>query len=301
MEYTWKEFDFDCFELSKEIKRICDTSTLPYDSIYGVPRGGVPLAVKLSSLTGLKLVSLPEARTLIVDDIIDSGRTRYKYPLNDFVVLHGKSEDVFGQTFCLHKTTEWVKYPWETDEEQNGEDIVVRMLEYIGENPNRIGLKDTPARVAKMWREIFKGYDPEQFPKVTIFPNGQDGVLYQDMIIDNGYFYSHCEHHLATFFGEFWFGYVPDEFIVGASKISRVVDFYSARLQVAERLVHDVVSFFESHLKPKGLILVMKGRHLCKEMRGIKKYNSPFEVIAVRGCFEKNDKNCKNEFLSRIK
>jgi len=290
IEYTWAEFDRDCLVLGEKINHI------GYGGLYGVPRGGVPLAVRLSSLTGKPLLEYPIEGCLVVDDIIDSGKTREKFKEYDFVSLHCKS---IGDS--LHHVEDWVKYPWETEQERNGEDIVLRMLEFIGENPNRTGLKDTPKRVVKMWGEVFRGYDKEQFPNVTIFPNGEDGIYYHDMIIDQGYFYSACEHHAIPFFGEFYFGYVPGDYIVGASKISRVVDYYSARLQVAERLVHDIAGYFDGNLKPKGLILIMKGRHLCKEMRGVKKYNSPFEVIAVRGCFADNDNNCKDEFLSRIK
>jgi len=138
-------------------------------------------------------------------------------------------------------------------------------------------------------------------PKITVFPNGQDGIVYNEMLIDNGYFFSFCEHHMVPFFGDYYFAYIPDKLIVGASKIARVIDYYAGRLQVAERLVNDVVDCFEEILQPRGLVLVMKARHLCKEMRGIKKVNSPFEAIAVRGCFMDNDRGCKDEFLSRIR
>lgn len=182
----------------------------------------------------------------------------------------------------------------------SNEELIKLMLERIGENPKREGLVDTPRRVVDMWKEIYQGYDENNFPEVTIFENGKDGILYDDMIIDTGYFFSHCEHHIVPFFGSYHFGYIPGSYILGASKISRVIDFYSSKLQVAERLVYDVVSYFEETLHPKGLILIMKGRHLCKEMRGVKKHNSPFEVVSARGLFRENTSGCKDEFLSRI-
>jgi len=175
-----------------------------------------------------------------------------------------------------------------------------QILVEIGEDPNRVGLLDTPNRIAKMYEEIFRGYDENQKPNITVFPNGQDGVHYNSMIIDSGYYFSHCEHHLATFFGTYHFAYIPDKLIVGASKIGRVVDYYAAKMQIAERLCQDVVNCLESATRPKGIILIMEGRHLCKEMRGLKKINSPFEVIEARGLFASNDQDCKNEFLSRI-
>jgi GTP cyclohydrolase IA len=178
---------------------------------------------------------------------------------------------------------------------------VINFLHFIGEDPNRPGLVDTPLRVVNMWIDMFYGYDKSKEPTVTLIDNGEDGILYNDLLIDNGYFFSHCEHHIIPFFGTFHLGYIPDKYLIGISKIDRIVDYCAARLQVAERLVHDICDMFEKHVKPKGMMLVMSGRHLCKEMRGVKKFNSPFEVSAVRGCFLSNELNCKGEFLERIR
>jgi GTP cyclohydrolase I len=180
------------------------------------------------------------------------------------------------------------------------EELWRELLTEIGENPDRTGLKDTPKRVARMYGEIFRGYELSQMPKISVFPNGEDGVFYKEMVIDTGYYYSHCEHHVATFFGTYNFGYIPDQLIVGASKIGRVVDFHAAKLQIAERLCQNVVDSLWEATKPKGMILIMEGRHFCKEMRGVKKYNSPFEVIEARGMFDRNEDGCKDEFMTRI-
>lgn len=179
--------------------------------------------------------------------------------------------------------------------------LVKMILTHIGEDPNRPGLKDTPERVVAMWTEVFRGYKEDKLPRVTKFRNGSDGVVYDEMLIDKGYFFSHCEHHMVPFFGEYSFGYIPDKWIIGASKISRIVDHFSSRLQIAERLVCEIADYIQDAINPKGLILLMSARHLCKEMRGVKKYNSPFETIAVRGIFLTNKRNCKDEFLSRVK
>jgi GTP cyclohydrolase IA len=181
------------------------------------------------------------------------------------------------------------------------EKLVRDILVEIGEDPKREGLIDTPKRIAKMWEKMFIGYSVEDSPKITLFKNGHDGVVYHDMIIDKGYFFSTCEHHMVPFFGSYYFGYIPDKWLIGASKIARTVDFFSSKLQIAERLVKEVTDYLMTTLQPKGVILIMTGRHLCKEMRGIKKVDSPFEVIAVRGCFYRNEGNCKMEFLQRIK
>lgn len=294
--YVWDDLYKDC----EAAKSIIDWTRYKY--IYGVPRGGIAFATRMSSVTEIPLTENPiKNETIVLDDIIDSGKTREKYKDFDFLSLHLNKNNKKTNAFYINKSDEWVCYPWELDQEKSGEDIVVRMLEFIGENPNRPGLIDTPKRVTKMWKEIYCGYSNNNFPNITLFPNGEDGVFYNDMIVDQGYFYSCCEHHMVPFFGEYSFGYIPDKYIVGASKIPRVIDFYSSRLQIAERLVYDVINYFEQSLKPLGLILIMKGRHLCKEMRGVKKHNSPFEVIAVRGFFKENIYGCKDEFLSRIK
>jgi len=175
-----------------------------------------------------------------------------------------------------------------------------KLLKQIGDDPTRVGLLDTPARMEKMFKEFFVGYDPKKLPKLTVFPNGEDGIQYDEMIMDSGYFYSFCEHHFAVFWGQYFFGYIPDEWIIGASKIARTVDYFAGKLQVQERLGHEIVKYITDVIKPKGCILVLNARHLCKEMRGVKKHNSPFETINVTGLFLKNDGGCKDEFITRI-
>jgi GTP cyclohydrolase I len=180
------------------------------------------------------------------------------------------------------------------------ENLVRELLIEIGENPDRRGLQETPARVARMYEEFFCGYNLGKKPRMTCFPNREDGIVYNEMLIDSGYFFSFCEHHWIPFFGHYFYGYIPQDYILGASKIGRIIDYYAGKLQIAERLVNQVVEEIDVCIKPKGQILVMNARHLCKEMRGLKKWNSPFEADAVRGCFELNTNGCKDEFLSRI-
>ncbi|OGI73375.1 GTP cyclohydrolase I FolE [Candidatus Nomurabacteria bacterium RIFCSPLOWO2_12_FULL_40_42] len=182
---------------------------------------------------------------------------------------------------------------------KNKEQIVRDMLMAIGENPNRQGLKNTPKRITRMWEEIFSGYDKKNKPSITVFPNKTDGVEYNQMIIDTGYFYSHCEHHGVPFFGKYYFAYIPNKKIMGLSKVSRTIDYFSSRLQIQERLVKDVVDEIEKVVQPKGVALVMKARHLCKEMRGVKKIDGEMTTSDVRGAFRKNALT-RNEFMSLI-
>ena len=161
--------------------------------------------------------------------------------------------------------------------EQEARQHIIDLLEYIGEDPNREGLQGTPDRMLKMFKEIFRGYDPAQKPTITTFANGRDGIVYDDMIIDQGEFYSLCEHHCRTIFGQYYFAYIPNEKgrILGLSKIGRVVDYCASRLQIQERLARDIVNMLLEALgdeyPPQGIALVLKGRHMCKESRGARK------------------------------
>ena len=178
------------------------------------------------------------------------------------------------------------------------EDYIKEIIRIIGDNPEREGLAETPSRVAKMYREIFRGYQETDKPKLTVFDNNNDGLAYDQMITDQGYFFSQCEHHMAPFFGNYYFAYIPDKKIIGLSKIARVVDYLSAKLQVQERLTTEIVDLLEELLKPKGIMLVMKGRHLCKEMRGVKKYHGEMTTSCIRGAFKNAE--TRAEFLKVI-
>lgn len=193
-----------------------------------------------------------------------------------------------------------------TEENKKKIETAVRMmLEAIGENPDRTGLLGTPDRVARMFSEIYRGYDADQMPKITTFPNGEDGIVYDNMVIDQGDFYSCCEHHMMPFFGQYYFAYIPNPKgrILGISKIGRVVDYCAARLQVQERLVHNVVEMLTEALgtenPPLGMALLMKGEHLCKTMRGVKKKGA-MTTSFLTGVFM-DDPSVRAEFMALTK
>lgn len=198
-----------------------------------------------------------------------------------------------------------IKYSTSKNNQSAMKELIKQMLIKIGENPERPGLLETPLRVEKMYKEIFRGYDPTQRPKISLFKNGSDGVTYDQMITDTGDFYSYCEHHMVPFFGRYWFGYIPDQKgnIIGLSKVARVVDYYSAKLQIQERLVQEIVDDLWDELskeavRPIGMGLVMKGEHLCKTMRGVKK-KGEMTTIKLKGAFLDNSL-VRQEFLSII-
>ena len=189
--------------------------------------------------------------------------------------------------------------------DQQAKQDIRELLEYIGEDPDRVGLQDTPDRMLRMFSEIFRGYRPEEAPVITTFPNGQDGIIYDDMVVDHGTFYSVCEHHCRSFFGEYWFAYLPNPKgrILGLSKIGRVVDYCASRLQVQERLVHDVVDMLTEALgpenPPRGMALMMRGRHLCKEGRGSRK-SGEMTTTCLTGAF-RTSARVRSEFLTYVR
>ena len=188
--------------------------------------------------------------------------------------------------------------------EQRIAQLVQELLELIGDNPQRTGLQDTPNRVARMYAEIYRGYDTAQKPNITTFPNGEDGIVYDSMVVDTGDFYSCCEHHMMPFFGKYYFAYLPHPKgkILGISKIGRVVDYCAAKLQVQERLTHEVVEMLGEALggeyPPLGIALVMRGQHLCKTMRGARKKG---EMVSscLTGLFQ-TDSALRAEFMNLI-
>lgn len=191
------------------------------------------------------------------------------------------------------------------ENKQSIESAVRNLLLAIGENPDRVGLQGTPDRIARMFADIYRGYDPAEKPSVTTFPNGEDGVVYDGMIIDEGEYYSMCEHHMMPFFGKYWFAYIPNPKgrILGLSKIGRMVDYCAAKLQVQERLTKEVVDELTAALgeenPPLGMALVMRGTHLCKTMRGARK---PGQMTSsyLTGLFM-TDAELRAEFLNLTK
>lgn len=184
----------------------------------------------------------------------------------------------------------------------NTEDIegaIRTLIRAIGEDPDRDGLKGTPGRIMRMWKEIFRGYDISQKPKITTFPN-EDGI--SDLVFDTGDYYSMCEHHILPFFGRYYFAYIPNPKgrILGISKVARVVGYCAARLQLQERLARDIVETLSDALggDALGFAIVMRGKHLCKSMRGVRN-DGNMSVAHFTGLFDKNPA-LKAEFYKLI-
>jgi GTP cyclohydrolase I len=279
-----------------------------HNMIYGVPRGGIPVAFAICNAinkdfnfnTSAMIVDDPSKATVIVDDLIDSGQTMSDYnrdfPDVPFEALIDKREGEFA-----HK---WIVFPWEgmkgLENSDTVHDNVRRLLQYIGEDATREGLQETPNRVIRAYEQWFSGYgqDPSELFKAFLDGSekhqGDEMVILRDIPV-----YSHCEHHMAPFFGVAHVGYIPQGKILGLSKIARVVDCFARRLQVQERLTSQIADAFDKHLSNRGVGVIIKARHLCMESRGVQAVGVVTTTSAMRGNLLLNQAT-RQEFLALV-
>lgn len=167
----------------------------------------------------------------------------------------------------------------------------------VGEDPGREGLLRTPERVFKAYKFIFGGYkeDPKDILRSALFTSSNDEmVLIKDIEL-----YSTCEHHLLPIIGRAHVAYIPDGKVVGLSKIPRVVDIFSRRMQIQEQLTEQIAEVINETIRPKGVAVVIQARHMCMEMRGVEKINSTTTSSALRGLFKRDEKT-RLEFFNLI-
>lgn len=177
------------------------------------------------------------------------------------------------------------------------ETSVFHILTAIGENPLREGLQKTPARVARMYKELLQGYSVDP---VVLINNAIFDVQYDEMVIVRDIeFYSLCEHHMLPFIGRAHVAYIPNGKVLGLSKIPRVVDMYARRLQVQERMTRQIADFLRDLLKPQGVAVVVEAMHLCSMMRGVRKHDARMVTSAMHGAFRANLAT-REEFLNNI-
>jgi len=171
-----------------------------------------------------------------------------------------------------------------------------RLLQSFGENPDRAGLIETPERVARAWQHWTSGYSQDPAEILKVFEDGAE--QYNELIVVRGIpVYSHCEHHLAPFFGSATVGYTPKGRIVGLSKLTRLVDCFSKRLQVQERLTIQIASALMTHLQPRSVGVVIRCRHMCMESRGIRTPGEVTVTSALEGELQTN-LALRTEFLA---
>lgn len=168
----------------------------------------------------------------------------------------------------------------------------------LGDDPGRDGLKETPARYLRAWEHWSRGYAMDPASIIKSFEDGAEGV--NEMIVQTDIpVYSHCEHHLAPFFGVCHIGYIPNGKVVGLSKFKRLVDVFALRLQVQERLTQQIANAFNDTVKPLAVGVILKCRHMCMESRGIRTAGSATLTSALLGAFH-NDRAARSEFLTLV-
>jgi GTP cyclohydrolase IA len=181
---------------------------------------------------------------------------------------------------------------------QQLQEAIEQLLLLFGEDPSRDGLIKTPERVAKMFKFLTKGYsqDIDEVLNGALFP-----IKYDEMVIVKDIdFFSLCEHHLVPFFGKCHIAYLPDKEVIGLSKLPRIVEVFSRRLQVQERLTQQIAETIQEKIKPQGVAVVMEAQHLCMMMRGVEKQNATAITSAMLGGF-RTRRETRQEFLELIK
>ena len=165
------------------------------------------------------------------------------------------------------------------------EEAVRLLLEGIGEDVNREGLRETPGRVARMYEEIFRGMDDDAAVHLskTFAVDSNEIVVEKDIT-----FYSTCEHHLMPFYGKAHIAYLPDGRVAGLSKLARTVEVYARRLQIQEQMTTQIAEAVMAYLKPQGVMVMVEAEHMCMAMRGVSKPGSRTVTMAARGCFREN-------------
>lgn len=175
------------------------------------------------------------------------------------------------------------------------EELIRQIFDHIGDSRDREGLIDTPERVVRSWEHIYSGY--RQDPKAILSTVFEDGACDEMVVLKNIEFYSMCEHHMLPFFGTVSIGYIPDRKVVGISKLARLVEVYSRRLQIQEKMTGQIADTIMEVLQPRGAMVVAEAKHLCMVMRGVEKQQSEMVTSAVRGTF-KSDSRTREEFLN---
>ena len=302
MYYCQEEFLEDVYSLSEQIRkhpRFPDLRIIAF-----IPAGGYPLARELGHLLQLQVkkdsqITAPlYDKTLIVDDLVDSGKTLAFWKEAEVLTatLHCKEHSPFEPDFFAKKIPNvWVRYWWEKGESEVQENIT-RLLEYIGEDPNREGLLKTPERIEKSYKELFSGYSKD--PKEILTTFGSDGYN-QIVLLKDIELFSMCEHHWLPFFGKAHVAYIPGKKIVGISKLARLVDIFARRLQIQERIGDQVTSILMEELHAQGAACIIEAVHMCMRMRGVEKQHSSMVTSSVKGIFM-TDSSARSELLSLI-
>lgn len=284
---SWTQVD----ELAKGVAKILLNWKNPLQTAYPIPRGGIyaAQAVRCHMMPYLAITSDPGLASIYIDDILDSGQTRERvmsrYGTKPWLTLINKLDT---------GSTDWYSFPWERDTKEDGpHDNIRRIIQFIGDDPKRSGLLETPDRVVRSYAELFSGYTAKEEDVFKTFDDTCDEMV----VFKNIEFYSTCEHHMLPFAGRATIGYIPNGKVIGASKIARLLEVFARRLQIQERLTTQVTTALDKHLEPLGSACVLEATHLCMTCRGVAKQHSSMVTSSLTGAFRK-DPSARAEFYS---
>jgi GTP cyclohydrolase I len=285
-------FNLLCSRLAEKIDHT------KYTALYPVPKNGMYVAHVLSKLLNLPVSSELFEGCLVVDDLIDSGRTLSWYSPWDTAVLIAKNGNQDKVTYFVETRDKWITFFWE-DQQHDIQNSIVRILEYIGENPMREGLRDTPDRVVRSWKTLYGGYN--QKAEQVLGRVFEEYGKYDEMVILKDIdFFSTCEHHMLPFTGKAHIAYLPKNRVVGISKLARLVEMHARRLQIQEKMTADIADDLERILQPWGVAVLIEGQHFCITSRGVQKINAIMVTSKLTGAFKENPKT-RQEFMALIK
>jgi len=286
---SWLEIIQKTRALSAKVGQTCKGETL---HVHGIPRGGAVVAGLLQAMWPAQYeVCAADRCDIMVDDVYDSGSTSDEFKsirdVPQFFLIDKRDPEWAGR---------WIVFPWEDgDEAQGPRENVRRIIEYIGEDPNRQGLKDTPDRVIRAYGELCAGYkmDPAEILKVQFDVQADEMIVVRDIK-----FSSLCEHHMLPFSGSMAIAYIPapGKGVVGISKLVRLAVCFSKRLQIQERLVVDIAEALQTALNPLGVAVIAEASHSCMACRGVLQPDARLVTSCMLGVF-RNDAEVRMEFL----
>lgn len=290
---SWSQVIVRLDDMAKAIQKLFSEATQKEIAVYGIPRAGaIVVGLLTARFPRFREAIYPETAHVIVDDIIDSGATR-----DQFTRAHGKPiYALVDKQNAEDRNIGWVVFPWEGDSASGVRDNVLRILQHLGEDPKRDGLRETPDRVIRSWATLYGGYNQNAADVFKVFENPG----YDQMVISGPIeFYSTCEHHMLPFFGTARIAYLPGAKVVGISKLSRLVDIFARRLQIQERLTNQIAQAIQEHLNPQGVGVVIEAKHFCMMARGVQKQHPEMITSALLGKFLQQE--VRQEFFTLSK
>lgn len=296
---TWEDIDGAALLLASRQK------PMKHTAVWGVPTGGSVIAPFVARHLGIPVAPLASLASLIVDDLVDSGATLRRVALERDrgemgmpAMVDALYRKPHAPAHIARNAVEiegWLHFPWEKAAQP--EDAVVRLLEFLGEDPNRDGLRETPSRVCKALREMTEGVGQD----VGAILSKRFELSHDELVLIKDIpFTSLCEHHMLPFSGIAHVAYVPSGGkVVGLSKLARLVQCFAKRLQVQERMTGQIADAVQEHLEPLGSACIVSAEHSCLACRGARLPGVSFVTSALRGVL-KGDSSARAELMALI-